>query len=52
LGRAHGNGTQDAFWTDPSVLSVSLQQEDLFPPASGTVEETGEGARPERATGL
>jgi acetoin utilization deacetylase AcuC-like enzyme len=40
----HGNGTQAAFWTDPSVLSISLHQEDLFPPGSGTVEETGEGA--------
>jgi acetoin utilization deacetylase AcuC-like enzyme len=40
----HGNGTQAAFWTDPSVLSISLHQEDLFPPGSGTVEEMGEGA--------
>ncbi|MCW3066925.1 MAG: class histone deacetylase [Solirubrobacterales bacterium] len=40
----HGNGTQAAFWTDPSVLTVSLHQEDLFPPGSGTVEETGDGA--------
>jgi acetoin utilization deacetylase AcuC-like enzyme len=40
----HGNGTQAAFWTDPSVLTVSLHQEDLFPPGSGTIEEIGEGA--------
>jgi acetoin utilization deacetylase AcuC-like enzyme len=40
----HGNGTQAAFWTDPSVLSISVHQEDLFPPGSGTVEEMGEGA--------
>jgi acetoin utilization deacetylase AcuC-like enzyme len=39
----HGNGTQAAFWTDPSVLTVSLHQEDLFPPGSGTVEEIGDG---------
>jgi acetoin utilization deacetylase AcuC-like enzyme len=39
----HGNGTQAAFWTDPTVLTVSLHQEDLFPPGSGTVEEIGEG---------
>jgi acetoin utilization deacetylase AcuC-like enzyme len=39
----HGNGTQAAFWTDPSVLTVSLHQEDLFPPGSGAVEEIGEG---------
>jgi len=39
----HGNGTQAAFWTDPGVLAISLHQEDLFPPGSGAVEETGEG---------
>jgi acetoin utilization deacetylase AcuC-like enzyme len=37
----HGNGTQACFWTDPAVLTVSLHQEDLFPPGSGTIEETG-----------
>jgi acetoin utilization deacetylase AcuC-like enzyme len=40
----HGNGTQDAFYADPSVLAISLHQEDLFPPGSGTVEQTGAGA--------
>ena len=39
----HGNGTQAAFWRDPSVLTISLHQEDLFPPGSGAVTETGEG---------
>jgi acetoin utilization deacetylase AcuC-like enzyme len=39
----HGNGTQAAFWTDPTVLTVSLHQEDLFPPGSGGVEENGSG---------
>jgi acetoin utilization deacetylase AcuC-like enzyme len=39
----HGNGTQAAFWTDPTVLTVSLHQEDLFPPGSGRIEEIGEG---------
>jgi acetoin utilization deacetylase AcuC-like enzyme len=39
----HGNGTQASFWSDPTVLTVSLHQEDLFPPGSGTVTETGEG---------
>ena len=39
----HGNGTQAAFWADPSVMTVSLHQEDLFPPGSGTAEEIGEG---------
>ena len=40
----HGNGTQAAFWTDPSVLTISLHQDDLFPRGSGTVAERGEGA--------
>jgi acetoin utilization deacetylase AcuC-like enzyme len=42
----HGNGTQAVFWSDPSVLTVSLHQEDLFPPGSGMARETGaaEGA--------
>jgi acetoin utilization deacetylase AcuC-like enzyme len=38
----HGNGTQDIFWEDPSVLYVSLHQ---FPwyPGTGALEEVGEG---------
>ncbi len=38
----HGNGTQDIFWTDPSVLYVSLHQ---FPwyPGTGEATERGEG---------
>jgi acetoin utilization deacetylase AcuC-like enzyme len=40
----HGNGTQAAFWSDPSVLTISVHQEDLFPPASGTIDEIGDGA--------
>lgn len=39
----HGNGTQDAFYNDPSVLFFSLHQEQLFPPGSGTVEQVGAG---------
>lgn len=38
----HGNGTQEAFYDDPSVLVVSSQQADLFP-GSGTILETGVG---------
>jgi acetoin utilization deacetylase AcuC-like enzyme len=39
----HGNGTQDIFWEDPSVLYVSLHQ---FPwyPGTGALEEVGDGA--------
>jgi len=38
----HGNGTQAAFWRDPSVLYVSLHQ---FPhyPGTGTPSERGDG---------
>lgn len=40
----HGNGTQDAFYEDPSVLFISLHQEDLFPPVGwGSLDQTGEG---------
>jgi acetoin utilization deacetylase AcuC-like enzyme len=40
----HGNGTQATFWTDPSVLAISIHQENLFPVGSGQVEDVGEGA--------
>ncbi len=42
----HGNGTQEAFWDDPSVLTISLHQAGCFPPDSGAVDELGgAGAR-------
>jgi acetoin utilization deacetylase AcuC-like enzyme len=40
----HGNGTQSIFYKDPTTLTISLHQDNLFPDASGTVAETGEGA--------
>lgn len=40
----HGNGTQAAFYHDPSVLTISLHQDNLFPPDSGGIEENGDGA--------
>ena len=40
----HGNGTQAAFYGDPSVLTISLHQDNNFPPGSGSLEESGEGA--------
>ncbi|MDP9364830.1 MAG: class II histone deacetylase, partial [Chloroflexota bacterium] len=40
----HGNGTQEAFWDDPSVLFVSVHQEGLYPAGSGGLDEVGEGA--------
>jgi acetoin utilization deacetylase AcuC-like enzyme len=40
----HGNGTQAAFYDDPNVLFVSLQQDRLFPVESGSATEIGSGA--------
>jgi acetoin utilization deacetylase AcuC-like enzyme len=39
----HGNGTQDAFYADPSVLFISLHQDDLYPVGWGKREDHGEG---------
>jgi len=38
----HGNGTQEMFYADPSVLFISLHQSPLYP-GSGAVEERGKG---------
>ena len=38
----HGNGTQEIFYADGSVLFVSLHQSPLFP-GTGARDETGEG---------
>ncbi|WP_269932122.1 histone deacetylase family protein [Aminobacter sp. HY435] len=38
----HGNGTQDIFWNDPSVLYCSTHQMPLFP-GTGAKSETGAG---------
>ena len=37
----HGNGTQAVFWEDPRALTVSIHQENNFPPGSGGIEEIG-----------
>lgn len=39
----HGNGTQEIFYADPSVLFVSLHQDDLYPKGMGTLEQRGDG---------
>jgi acetoin utilization deacetylase AcuC-like enzyme len=39
----HGNGTQAAFYRDPSVLFVSSHQFPYYP-GTGTADETGSGA--------
>ena len=38
----HGNGTQDIFWEDPSVIYCSTHQMPLWP-GSGDKNETGQG---------
>jgi acetoin utilization deacetylase AcuC-like enzyme len=40
----HGNGTQDAFFADPSVLFISLHQDNLFPVGWGALDQVGEEA--------
>lgn len=39
----HGNGTQQAFYRDPGVLTLSLHQDRYYPVDSGGLEETGDG---------
>jgi acetoin utilization deacetylase AcuC-like enzyme len=38
----HGNGTQDIFWSDPTVLYASTHQMPLYP-GTGAMGETGAG---------
>ncbi|KAA0274400.1 MAG: class II histone deacetylase [Acidobacteria bacterium] len=37
----HGNGTEQAFWSDSSVLTISIHQDGAFPHGSGGVEMVG-----------
>jgi len=39
----HGNGSQDIFWTDPSVMYFSVHQFPLYP-GTGRLRERGDGA--------
>jgi acetoin utilization deacetylase AcuC-like enzyme len=39
----HGNGTEDVFAADPSVLFVSLHQDDFYPQGRGRVGDRGSG---------
>jgi acetoin utilization deacetylase AcuC-like enzyme len=39
----HGNGAQQIFQQDPSVLTLSIHQDGAFPPGSGAWDECGEG---------
>jgi acetoin utilization deacetylase AcuC-like enzyme len=40
----HGNGTQDIFYEDPNVLTISLHQDRLYPRDTGDRSERGSGA--------
>jgi acetoin utilization deacetylase AcuC-like enzyme len=40
----HGNGTQHGFWENPNALTISIHQDNNFPPNSGHLHEQGEGA--------
>ena len=40
----HGNGTETAFYADPTVLTISLHQRDHYPPGRGEIADAGEGA--------
>ncbi len=38
----HGNGSQDIFYSDPSLMFISIHQSPFYP-GSGALEETGAG---------
>jgi acetoin utilization deacetylase AcuC-like enzyme len=40
----HGNGTEQAFYSDPTVLTISVHQDNNYPPDSGAAGDTGSGA--------
>lgn len=39
----HGNGTEQAFYDDPHVLTISLHQDRLYPRDSGDMDARGRG---------
>lgn len=40
----HGNSAESAFFDDPDVLTISLHQDNLFPPGRGKRDAIGSGA--------
>ncbi len=40
----HGNGTEQAFYDDPEVLTISLHQDGNYPQNTGGVDDVGVGA--------
>lgn len=39
----HGNGAETVFWRNPYVLTISVHQDNWFPPDRGQVSARGEG---------
>ncbi|TJX45562.1 MAG: class II histone deacetylase, partial [Mesorhizobium sp.] len=39
----HGNGTETVFYSDPSVLTISLHQDNLYPTGRGSLADNGKG---------
>ena len=39
----HGNSQQSAFWSDPSVLTISIHQDRKWPPSTGGIDARGGG---------
>ena len=39
----HGNGTEDAFYADPSVLTLSIHQDGNYPEGRGGMQDRGDG---------
>ena len=39
----HGNGTESVFYNDPSVLTISLHEDSLYPYNTGTINDRGDG---------
>jgi acetoin utilization deacetylase AcuC-like enzyme len=39
----HGNGTQNAFYDDPTVLFFSIHQDELYPEGWGAIDQVGTG---------
>lgn len=39
----HGNSQETAFYSDPRALTISVHQDNCFPPGSGNIKDNGEG---------
>jgi acetoin utilization deacetylase AcuC-like enzyme len=40
----HGNGTEHAFYSESTVLTISIHQDNNYPPNSGAITDVGSGA--------